>query len=401
MADNKNRKSDTNREGRETERTGIPYNAKPARSIPMRFRHHRRADDVDEPFRRDLSACALVGRTLWLANDETARIERLTTDDWRYFGNHRSILVADFFDLPSGPTEEIDIEGLAAADGYLWVVGSHSWTRKKPKRHEKDANEALARLSDLKHHPNRYVLGRIPLADVDNNGLAEIRLSARDTVGTPRRHAGCLKTKKGRNALVKSLCKDDHLARFMSVPCKENGLDVEGIAVRGDRVFLGLRGPVLRGWAIILELRVKAPKEGRLKLRKLDGKRRHRKHFVDLDGLGIRDMEPDGDDLLILAGPTMDLDGPIAVYRWPDALAGRDHPDVITHDRLELVRTVPFGDGMDHAEGLAVCRRHGEPPMLLVVFDSPAPSRLHDDGKTIDADLFTMTEARGSGRKKA
>jgi hypothetical protein len=39
--------------------------------------------------------------------------------------------------------------------------------------------------------------------------------------------------------------------------------------------------------------------------------------------------------------------------------------------------------------------------MLLVVFDSPAPSRLHDDDKTIDADLFPMAGAKGSGRKKA
>ena len=29
----------------------------------------------------------------------------------------------------------------------------------------------------------------------------------------------------------------------------------EGIAVSGDRIYLGLRGPVLRGWAFVLELR--------------------------------------------------------------------------------------------------------------------------------------------------
>ncbi len=48
---------------------------------------------------------------------------------------------------------------------------------------------------------------------------------------------------------------DEHLAPFLAIPGKDNGLDVEGIAVRGDRVLLGLRGPVLRGWALVLELR--------------------------------------------------------------------------------------------------------------------------------------------------
>ena len=31
---------------------------------------------------------------------------------------------------------------------------------------------------------------------------------------------------------------------------QENGLDIEGIAVEGDRVWLGLRGPVLGGHAV-------------------------------------------------------------------------------------------------------------------------------------------------------
>ena len=42
----------------------------------------------------------------------------------------------------------------------------------------------------------------------------------------------------------------------MPLPGKDNGLDVEGIAVAGPRVYLGLRGPVLRGWATIVEIAV-------------------------------------------------------------------------------------------------------------------------------------------------
>ena len=48
-------------------------------------------------------------------------------------------------------------------------------------------------------------------------------------------------------------------------------------------------------------------------------KRRYRKHFLYLDGLGIRELARDGKDLLILAGPTMALDGTMRMYRLRDA----------------------------------------------------------------------------------
>ena len=44
--------------------------------------------------------------------------------------------------------------------------------------------------------------------------------------------------------------------RVRPIPGKDNGIDCEGLAVAGDRVFIGLRGPVLRGWAMIIELQV-------------------------------------------------------------------------------------------------------------------------------------------------
>ena len=58
-----------------------------------------------------------------------------------------------------------------------------------------------------------------------------------------------------------------------------------------------------------------------------------RKLFLNLDGLGIRDLTLRGDDLLILAGPTMDLSGPAAVFRWADAL-GRTGCTVVPRQAL-------------------------------------------------------------------
>jgi hypothetical protein len=46
-----------------------------------------------------------------------------------------------------------------------------------------------------------------------------------------------------------ALADDPHLGFFVGamIPGKENGFDVEGLAFYQNRIFLGLRGPVLRG----------------------------------------------------------------------------------------------------------------------------------------------------------
>lgn len=79
--------------------------------------------------------------------------------------------------------------------------------------------------------------------------------------GTKRRAAQLRCDDQG-NDLTKALRRDGHLRSYFSIPGKDNGFDIEGLAVVGKKIFLGLRGPVLRGWAVILEL---ALREGRKK----------------------------------------------------------------------------------------------------------------------------------------
>jgi hypothetical protein len=367
--------------------------AKPERRVRLDFRSHDELAHANEAVRSDLSTVAAAGRCLWVANDELATIERLLRQDDGSYAGHETVQLAELFDLPEGAEGEMDIEGLDVDGGWLWVVGSHSLTREKPKPGEYDPAEALARLTEVEHHPNRHFLGRMPLVE-SADGLLEIRREADGEDRDGERRGACLKMKKKGGALTMALADDVHIARFMGVPAKENGFDIEGIAARGDRVFLGMRGPVLRGWALLLELEVKEPKPGRLKLRKIgpDGAR-YRKHFLDLAGLGIRELAFDGDALLILAGPTMDLDGPVVLYRWPDALAESERM-VIPAERLEQVLQVPYGRGEDHAEGICLLPgEDGRKEELLVVYDSPAESRLHAR-TAIDADVFRLASTR-------
>jgi hypothetical protein len=190
------------------------------------------------------------------------------------------------------------------------------------------------------------------------------------------------------NALTRLLRDDRHLGPFMGLPGKENGFDIEGLALAGERMFLGLRGPVLRGWAMVLELRPQDDGEC-LALGVLEGRKRKRvrKHFLDLGGLGIRDLCLQGDDLLVLAGPTMGLDGPVRVLRWRGA-AAREDDGLVTAEQLEAVLPLPHGEGCDHAEGIALLPAvEGGPPRLLVVYDSPAASR-HVGDTGLRADVF-------------
>jgi hypothetical protein len=153
-----------------------------------------------------------------------------------------------------------------------------------------------------------------------------------------------------------SVC-DRHLAPFLNIPCKENSFDIEGIAVRGEQIFLGLRGPVLRAWATVLELRVGDGKLGRLTLKSFNSNReKYHKHFLDPNDLGIRDLVFDRDDLLILAGPTMETDGPVFYLSVANVTAATE-ADVITYDQLQQVLALPLGEGVDHAEGITFIRR--------------------------------------------
>jgi hypothetical protein len=244
----------------------------------------------------------------------------------------------------------------------------------------------LQRLTEVDHHPNRHFLGRVPMVERDGSFTLERTASS----GNGKRRAACLNADRKRGKLGSLLKKDQHVGRFIEVPAKENGFDVEGIAVRGSRVFLGLRGPVLRGWALVIELDVKASKPGRLRPRRIGPEgERYRKHFLDLGGLGIRDLCFDQDRLVILAGPTMDLDGPVRVLSWSGCLDARQQT-IVTADEIEPLLEVPYRRGADHAEGIAFLEQKNGRRELLVVYDSPAAGRLHDDGAGIDADVFAL-----------
>ncbi|MCU0544185.1 MAG: DUF3616 domain-containing protein [Oscillatoriaceae cyanobacterium Prado104] len=333
----------------------------------------------------DLSAVALTpDGNLWLGSDETTSIERLSPVAPHVFGKHQRFAIADFLEL-SGEGE-IDIEGIDFSNNYLWLVGSHSTKRKKAKG--KDADKDIERLAQIETDVNRYLLARIPIKD----GILHKSISHPDNPEI-QLTAGCLQRTETGSLLTDVLKNDSHLGLYLSVPIpsKENGFDIEGLAVKGDRIFLGLRGPVLRGWAIILELEIEEAKAGVLKLKEIGkGGKSYKKHFVDLSGLGVREFCWHGEDLIALAGPTMTVSGEMTVFRLRGIL-GREGDSITGQNGgdLEALFDLPFKVGTDNAEGLSLFPYLGEEKALLVACDSPDASRIME-GNAVFADLFRL-----------
>jgi hypothetical protein len=347
--------------------------------VTLTFSDWKPIRHTEDPLHKDLSAVTRAGDCLFLACDETASVERLRRLDDGSFGDHQQFNLDALVHLPAGAEGEMDIEGLCAADGFLWIVGSHSRKRSKPKREENDRARALQNMEEIEREPNRYFLGRVPLAEEVPGLFTPARIDS-------GRQAAWLKLGKRRSALERWLADDPHLAPFLALPSKENGLDIEGLAVRGSRLWLGLRGPVLRGHAVVLDLELRQKAPDRLKARRVDGERRYRKHLLDTRGLGIRDMRFDGDDLLLLVGPTMSLEGPAFVLRWRDAVH-EDASGVIGPERIETVAELPYQLHVDHPEGIELWPDAGE-GALLIIYDAPAPERTDPERSTVRADVI-------------
>ena len=339
-----------------------------------------------------LSATVIVGKHLWVASDELTSVERLTNDNGDSFKHHKQFPLKDLIELPAAGTDadqEIDIEGLDHQNSYLWLVGSHSIKRKKVEKGGSDSNEKkIRRLAKTEIEGNRFLLARIPL-----NASGEL-VSEMPDIGDPQKIlkaaqlAGDSKSNELIDAIKSPAPGDPHFAGFLSVPGKDNGFDIEGLAVDGDRIFMGLRGPVLRGWAGILEVSVSVEGPDRLKLGEIgpNGKR-YKKHFLELNGLGVRDLCIVGSDMLILAGPTMNLDGPVVVSRWPNAFTDQGE-QLVFADQLQPLFTVPHGTGTDHAEGMALIS-DGDSQRLLIVYDSPSDER-RVSTQAVRADVFDL-----------
>ena len=140
------------------------------KDIKLIFDNSISFNEAGKHVRDGLSAAFRTGDNLWVSCDERSTLERLKLTNKATFSEHQSIDLNKYLNLPAGTNCEIDIEGLGHGNNYLWLVGSHSLARKKPRKEDSPAKQ-IKRLAKVKEDPNRYLLARIPLVPDRKPGL--------------------------------------------------------------------------------------------------------------------------------------------------------------------------------------------------------------------------------------
>lgn len=284
---------------------------------------------------RNLSAIAKAGDFLWTASDEGRTIECLEPSAGGYRLRRQYQLDALFPELPGGKNDEADIESLEAAQGRLWICGSHGRVRRKP------GSPGLIN-AQIRYRPSRNLLGAIALTD-DGGAL---------------KGAGQAMPFFGRGSLRVSLRGNPYLQPFIDLPSKENGLDVEGLLVRGRRAYVGLRGPLVESIALVAELSIADRPAINMDMQAM--------HLVDLGGLGVRDLAHLGSDIGVLAGPMSSAPGPFRIFRWRPRRTERVQKPKLTYEWPPIT---------EHPEAMCLLEREGQSG-LLTLYDAPDQRRI-------------------------
>ncbi|WFT97008.1 DUF3616 domain-containing protein [Bradyrhizobium barranii] len=275
----------------------------------------------------NLSAIAWDDTFLWTASDEGRSVECLKPyrDGFRL---HRRFALDDLFlGLPgSESADEIDVESMDVVGGRLWVCGSHCTVRRQAKK-----TGSLTIDPDLRARKSRRLLGSALLAGILDQAAVGLAMPY-----------------SGKDSLRRRLSNDPYLAPFLNLPGKENGLDIEGLAVRNRAVLIGLRGPIVDSTAVVVEF----GSEGSGEITPAS----HRLHFLELEGLGVRDLARWDGSIIVLAGPVSSAAGPFRLYLW----------NVRRTDKIQRPRQIfEWKEKNDAPEG--ICRKGDE---LLVVYDT-------------------------------
>ena len=255
----------------------------------------------------NISAIEVIDDLLIVGADE-GRTIKVLKDDGKGYKVERSILLND-----SG---EIDIEGIACEDNIVYVVGSHSYKRDKIDQNKSYEDNRKA-IKNIESNPRRNQLFRLRL-----DAISEIEQTSLESI----------------------IDGEKVLQLFSRIPSKENGVDIEGIAVHEGLLYVGFRGPVLRGnWVPILKCRFAQP------ITQAD------LVFANLGGRGIRDLTRINDGFLILAGPVGDEPVSYQVHFWngEDCLPGERISGKV--GLIKLLAEIPVYENIK-AEGLALVK---------------------------------------------
>ncbi|MCI5162920.1 MAG: DUF3616 domain-containing protein [Candidatus Electrothrix sp. AX5] len=286
----------------------------------------------------DISAVAVFSSFLVIGSDEAVGVDsnenyiQLLRKTDNGYAVHKNILLLQG-DQVEG--KELDIEGIAVEGDYVYIVGAHCLKRQKVKKARiQEKNRKKLHADRLEEERNRAWLYRIRL-DKEGNGVASQRISLREII----KH-------------------DPVLNPFIHIPSKENGIDIEGVAAKDGWLYVGFRGPVLRGNFVPV-----------MKLKFDDPEKTNELLYVQLGGRGIRDITKISDGFLVLAGPVGDGEDSYQLYYWDgqSVIPGKDLKDG-EQGRVHLLgNVIPPEKGK--LEGVAVLREKEAGYQLVFAYD--------------------------------
>ncbi|TAT71058.1 DUF3616 domain-containing protein [Rhizobium ruizarguesonis] len=241
------------------------------------------------------AACAFVsdkGASCLLIGDEK-RYARFFTlkGDTLVPGKQLFLLPKEYTDgQETKEYTETDAEGIAFSHGTYFLTGSHG----------------LNKSGDLQ--PSRYFIYRVSV-DQDTGLTADF--------GSKEKPSVQVKRSANLQAIIHN---DPELSKHeVDIPDLD-GINVEGLAVSGDTLYFGFRGPLLSGEAVVASLSLSDAFDNPTAELKT--------HSVELgNGQGVRDIAAAGDGFLILWGPEKDTAGPAGICFWKpgsDAKACRE-----------------------------------------------------------------------------
>ncbi len=237
--------------------------------------------------RKNLSgaACAGSGRTFeWcLAVNDEKRWAQFFSIDGTTIVPKKQIWLLRAKNARGQEFDEIDAEGVAYDDGYLYVVSSHGLSRKGCKYRESQ--------NFIFRFPVDAETGKPDFEFEDDVVASKVEVSAR---------------------LRKLIRKTDIIYPYMDACLSSNGANFEGLAVADDQIYLGFRAPSLDSYAFVLEVPVDSVFGDASDDRAI--------HALKLGkGAGIRDLAAVNGGLLVLSGPAFSADVPQRIFFWDAA----------------------------------------------------------------------------------
>lgn len=303
----------------------------------------------------NFSGVARVGNRLVIASDEEGYLQTGLLDTsgpaWTVARDTGKEVVL----TPGALTKqiELDIEALAANGTTVYALGSHSATRQRADGLTRTYEKNRERLTgEPESKPLRDVVARFTLDGATGAVTKLETVSLRPFLDA----APLMRPFTGQAAGAPN-------DKRPPSPSKENGIDLEGLAVDGTALFAGFRGPVLRhGLVPVLKFAFDKPAGGKWL-------------FVPLDGRGVRDMAKVDDGFLVLAGPVGDGDAPHRLYLWngKDCVPGSGNPGGTLRWLADVPApssAAPAARAAAKAEALLVTATAASSYDLLVLYDS-------------------------------